>query len=45
MFKREVANIEDMFIVTRVETCGLSAPIEFLTPPSITSIIRTIIVN
>jgi hypothetical protein len=42
LFRKEVADTEDMFIVTIVEIGGLSAPIEFFTPPSITSIICTI---
>jgi len=39
---REVANIEDMFITTTIETCGLSAPITLLAPPSTMSLIGAI---
>jgi len=37
-----MVDTKDMFIVTTMEIGGLNAPIELLTPPSITSIISTI---
>jgi hypothetical protein len=40
--KKEVANLEDVFISTIVEQGGLSAPIGLSPPPSTPSLIRTI---
>jgi hypothetical protein len=40
--RRKVVNIEDMFITTTMETCGLSVPITLLTPPSTVSLIGAI---
>jgi hypothetical protein len=33
--RREVVDIEDVFITTNMETCGLSPPITLHAPPSI----------
>jgi hypothetical protein len=40
--RREVADIEDVFITTIVETCGLNAPITLIAPPSTMSLIGAI---
>jgi len=38
--KREVANIENIFITTTMEIDGLNAPKELPPPPTMTKVIR-----
>jgi hypothetical protein len=41
-FKKEVANVEDVFITITIDPCGLNAPMGLPPPPTTTSLIGVI---